>query len=131
MISGVLFLGLFLMQSTLLHAQDPCKVASNVYKKVILNNDKVRVIQIEFAPGEIAPWHNHPNHVGYALTAGKLELTSRGKKPMVAEFKEGDAFYFPAVTHMAKNTGTTTVKMVVTELKSSAPKKKAATPAKK
>lgn len=33
------------------------KAAPNVYKNVLLENDQVRVIQIEFAPGETAAWH--------------------------------------------------------------------------
>jgi quercetin dioxygenase-like cupin family protein len=102
---------------TIIYAQDPVKAASNVYKKVVLDNDKVRVIEIEFAPGETAAWHHHPDHVAYALTGGKLEITDKGKKARVADIKAGEALYLPEVTHMAKNIGTTTLKMVVTELK--------------
>jgi quercetin dioxygenase-like cupin family protein len=53
----------------------------------------------------------------YALTDGKLEITDKGKPANVIELKAGDTMYMPAVTHMAKNVGTTTVKLVVTELK--------------
>jgi quercetin dioxygenase-like cupin family protein len=110
--------GLLLMSNTSLFGQDPLKAASNVYKNVLLENDQVRVIQIEFAPGETAAWHQHPNHVIYVLTDGKLEITDKGKPSNVMELKAGSAMYMPAVTHMAKNVGTTTVKLVVTELKS-------------
>ena len=128
-ISLSLLVGLFLMQSASVFAQDPVKVCPNVYKKVVLDNKRVRVIQIEFAPGETAVWHKHPDHAVYALTDGKLEITDKGKKPMVADFKEGMAFYFPAVTHMAKNIGTNTVKLVVTEIKPAGAKKMKDTPA--
>lgn len=101
------------------NAQDPLKAASNVYKKVLFENDQVRVISVEFAPGEIAAWHQHPNHVAYALTDGKLEITDKGKPAQTMEIKAGSAMYLPAVTHMAKNVGSTTFKLVVTELKSS------------
>jgi len=106
-----------LLSSAGVHAQDPMKVAPNVYKKVLLENDKVRVLEVEFAPGDSTAWHHHPNHVAYALTDGKLEITDKGKKPMVAELKAGQAMYLPAVTHKAKNVGTTTLKIVVTEIK--------------
>lgn len=118
MISMSLLLGLFLTLSAVVNAQDPVKAASNVYKKVLLENDQVRVMQVEFAPGDVAAWHNHPNHLAYALTDGKLEITDKGKQPVVAEVKANDVLYMPAVTHMAKNVGTTTLKLVVTELKS-------------
>jgi quercetin dioxygenase-like cupin family protein len=117
MISASLLFGLLLTLSANVYAQDPLKAAANVYKKVLLDNEQVRVLQVEFAPGEIAPWHQHPNHVIYALTDGKLEITDKGKPASVLEIKAGDTMYLPAVTHMAKNIGTTTIKLVVTELK--------------
>jgi quercetin dioxygenase-like cupin family protein len=116
-ISASLFFGILLTLSTNVYAQDPVKAASNVYKKVLLDNDQVRVLQVEFAPGGVAPWHWHPNHVIYALTGGKLEITDKDKPATVLDIKAGDTMYLPAVTHMAKNIGTTTVKLVVTELK--------------
>jgi beta-alanine degradation protein BauB len=110
------------------YAQDPVKVAPNVYKKVILNNEKVRVIELEFAPGDSTAWHRHPNHVVYALTAGKLQITEKGKAPVVVEIKAGEAVYMSAVVHMAKNIGTLPVKLVVTEIKPSKIKKIGAMP---
>jgi quercetin dioxygenase-like cupin family protein len=114
---NALFFGLFLIQSTSLYAQDPMKVAPNVYKKVLLENDKVRVMEVVFAPGATAPWHSHPNHVAYALTSGKIEITDKGKTAKAMDITMGTAMYLPAVTHMAKNVGTTTVKLIVTEMK--------------
>jgi beta-alanine degradation protein BauB len=116
-ISASLFFGLLLMLSASVHAQDPLKVASNVSRKVLLENDQVRVIQVEFPAGETVPWHSHPNHIMYALTDGKLEITDKGKPARVLELKAGEALFMPAVTHMTKNIGTTTLKVVVTELK--------------
>ncbi|HAH22796.1 MAG TPA: hypothetical protein DCL77_03365 [Prolixibacteraceae bacterium] len=118
MILSSLFFGLLLALCADLYAQDPVKVAPNVYKKVLLDNDQVRVIQIEFAPGEIATWHHHPNSVSYALTDGKIEITEKGKAPVVNDVKANSVMYEAAVTHMAKNVGATTVKMILTELKS-------------
>ena len=114
-----LVFALLLVLSSIVNAQDPLKAASNVYKKVLCENDQVRVIAIEFAPGDVAPWHQHPDHVVYALTSGTIEITDKGKPAQTLEIKAGDAMYLPAVTHMAKNVGTTTIKLIVTELKSS------------
>ncbi len=121
-ISVSVFFGLLLILSTGGYAQDPVKAASNVYKKVLLDNEQVRVLQVEFAPGEVAAWHQHPNHVIYVLAGGKVEITDKGKPANVNEMKTGDTMYMPAVTHMAKNVGTTTVKLLVTELKPAASK---------
>lgn len=94
------------------------KVAANVAKKVLLENDQVRVLQVEYAPGETTAWHSHPDHILYALTDGKVEITDKGKPARVVELKAGEALYMPAVTHIVKNIGTGTAKMIVTELKS-------------
>ena len=117
MISASLVLGILLTLSSGLHAQDVMKVGTNLSNKVLLENDQVRVIQIESAPGVLTPWHSHPNHVIYALNDGKLEVTEKGKQPTVMEFKAGQAYYFPAVTHIAKNIGTTPLKLIMIELK--------------
>lgn len=117
MTSTSLLFGLFLTLSANVRAQDPMKVAPNVYKRVILENDKIRVMQVELAPRDTVPWHNHPDHFVYALTGGKLEITDKGKPPVVAEIKPGEALYLTATTHKAKNIGQTKLKLVVTELK--------------
>jgi len=116
-ISGSLFIGILLTFSSTIYAQDFVKVAAQGTTKVLLENDQVRVVQIETAPGQVTPWHSHPDYVLYALTDGKLETTDKGKSPTVLNLKAGEAFFMPAVTHMAKNVGTTTVKLVLTELK--------------
>jgi len=117
MISKSLLLGFILMLSTGLYAQDPTKVSAKEYKKVILENEKVRVIEVEFAPGAVAAMHSHPAHVVYVISGGKMEMTEKGKKPMVRELKTGEASYNQPITHSVKNVGNTTVKLILTELK--------------
>ncbi|MDD8018056.1 MAG: cupin domain-containing protein [Bacteroidota bacterium] len=124
MASLSLVLGLFVMLSAIVYAQDAAKLAPTVSQKVILDNEKVRVIAVEFEPGATTDWHSHPNHVVYALTDGKMEITVKGKPANVVDLKAGTAMYLPSVTHMAKNIGTATVKMVVTELKPAPAEKK-------
>lgn len=47
-------------------AQDPVKLKPDTYK-VILNNDKVRVLDIRLKAGDKSPMHSHPDLVLYAL----------------------------------------------------------------
>jgi len=123
MILMTLLFGLFLFQSTSMFAQDPMKVAPNVYEKILLENEKVRVMQVVFSPGASIGWHSHPNHSIYAETGGKIEITEKGKSAMPMDIMDGTAMYMPAVTHMAKNVGTTTIKLIVTEMKPASMKK--------
>lgn len=115
--SKTLFVGLFLMSGVVMFGQDPIKVAPNVYKKVLLDNDVVRVIELEIPAGEVIPWHSHPDHTIYAITDAKIEITDKDKAPVIAEIKAGESMFIPKVTHMAKNLGATSAKMIVTEIK--------------
>ena len=94
---------------------DPLKAASNVYK-LLNENDKVRVLQVTSKPGEVAKMHAHPDHVVYALNGGKATLTSGGKTQEV-ELKTGSVNFFDAQEHEMKNTGKTTIDLLVVELK--------------
>ena len=115
MIAKALILGLFLVLGTNVKAQEPAKSAPTV--RILLDNEKVKVIEAEFAPGAATDWHSHPNHILYALTDGKMEVTDKDKPAIVMDIKAGNAMYLPAVTHKIKNIGTATMKILVTELK--------------
>jgi beta-alanine degradation protein BauB len=97
-------------------AQDPAVVAKSVYHKK-LENERVRVFEIVFRPGQAIPMHAHPDHVVYVVTAGTLEITEKGKKPMKLSGKPGDTFFLPAQSHSAKNVGKTSFKAVVVEIR--------------
>ena len=111
----LLILG-FLFLSPNANAQDPMSLGK-MYKKVLLENDHVRVMSVVFQPGDVMPWHSHPAHTAYAVTGGTIEITAKGQAPTVMEVKAGDAMYLEPVTHMAKNIGKTAISLVVTEIK--------------
>lgn len=89
--------------------------AGNVYK-LLNENDRTRVLEVIFKPGDVAKMHHHPDHVVYALKGGKLSLTSAGKTQEM-EVKAGSVMFLDAQDHEAKNTGNTTVELLVVELK--------------
>ena len=95
--------------------KDPLEVASNVYK-LKMENDRVRVFDVTFKPGDIAKMHIHPDHVVYVIMGGKMKLTSMGKTD-VLDLKDGDAIFINAQSHEAENIGQTTLKLLVVELK--------------
>jgi quercetin dioxygenase-like cupin family protein len=95
--------------------QDPMKVAKNVYK-FIMENDRVRVLEVLFKPGDRAVMHHHPDHVIYVLNGGKAKMTSSGKTD-VLDMKSGQAIFLKAQSHEAENTGKTDLHLLVVELK--------------
>jgi quercetin dioxygenase-like cupin family protein len=96
-------------------SRDPMKVAKNVYK-FIMENDRVRVLEASFKPGDKAIMHDHPDHVVYVLNDGKINIKSSGKTD-VLDLKEGQAMFLKAQSHEAENTGKTDLHLLVVELK--------------
>ncbi len=96
-------------------AADPLEVAPDMYK-LKFENEKVRVMEVTFQPGQSIAEHSHPDHFVFVEEGGQLTITSEGT-PNVADLKQGDVVWLTAQSHSAVNTGTTVVKLLVTELK--------------
>jgi quercetin dioxygenase-like cupin family protein len=94
---------------------DPLVAAANVYK-LLMENDKVRVLHVVSKPGDVAKMHHHPDHVVYTVKGGKVALTSEGKTQEI-ELKTNSAMFLEAQNHEMKNIGNATIDLIVTELK--------------
>lgn len=95
---------------------DPAKVATNVYK-LIMENDRVRVFDVRFKPGEKAVMHGHPDHVIYVLTDGTLKLSLPDGKSQEIPLKAGQAMWIGAGPHATENVGKTEAHNLVVEMK--------------
>ncbi len=107
-------------------AQDPTKVDPKIYK-TILDNERVRVNEIHFTPGQHIDWHQHPDHVIYWTAAGTLRVYNKGADSVDVTGTVGQAMFLPACTHAATNIGKTDVRLVQVELKEPAAAKPAGT----
>ena len=97
-------------------AQDPLAVAPEMYK-LLFENERVRVMEVTFQPGQkIAP-HSHPDHYVYVAEAGTLRLFHPEGEPSDVTLQVGQVIWIPAETHWAENAGTTTIRLIVNELK--------------
>jgi len=96
--------------------QDPMRVGPGIYH-LKLDNDRVRVFIVKFAPGQSIDVHAHPDHMVYAVKGGRLMIHEVGKEPMTMNVPTGATLYLPAQSHSAKNTGRTAMKLLVVELK--------------
>jgi quercetin dioxygenase-like cupin family protein len=67
--------------------------------KVLVDNDKVRVIRVKFKKGDKVPMHSHPDIVVYVLKGGKTKFTNADGKVIDNKSKAGDSYFRPAVTH--------------------------------
>ncbi|HEY5805246.1 MAG TPA: hypothetical protein VIT90_16280 [Lysobacter sp.] len=96
-------------------AQDMAKTAGkNV--KVLLDNEKVRVLELNMPPGGSTGVHSHGDNVVYFVTGGTATQVTDGVTKTMTR-KPGEAVWSGPVTHDTTNSGKTAVKTVVIELK--------------
>ena len=118
----VLFLiGFLCLATSAALAQDPVKVSPETHK-VLLENDRVRVLDVRIKPGEKVPMHSHPANVVYVLADYKVKSTAPDGKTEEREGKAGAAVWREALTHTVENVGTTELHVVHIELKGAATK---------
>ena len=67
--------------------------------KVLVDNEKVRVIHATFKKGDKVPMHSHPDFVVYIVKGGKVQFTNADGKVIESDSKAGESFFRPAVTH--------------------------------
>ncbi len=97
----------------------PHEAGPSIYTK-IFENDAVRVSEIKFNPGDQIPMHHHSyGHSLYILEGGQLTITAPDGKATVLDATAGQVMWMGVEDHSAKNTGTTTVRVLITEVKSS------------
>ncbi len=97
-------------------AQDPVKTDADKYR-VVLENERVRVLEYRDKPGDKTTMHAHPDFVVMARSAFKRKLTLPGGKTMVREFKPGEVMWTDAQLHIGENVGDTDTHVLIIELK--------------
>ena len=101
-------------------AQDPFEVGPEHYA-LLLENEKVRVAEFKFAPGDSMGMHSHPDHVVYILSGGTLQLSYPDGTTKDIAGNPGDVLWGAAESHATANTGTTEVRGIIIELKEATP----------
>jgi beta-alanine degradation protein BauB len=97
-------------------AQDVVKVSPETHR-VLLENDRVRVLDVRIKPGERVAMHSHPPSVVHYLSDGSLRITYPDGRTEVREVKTGTAVWSEAATHAAENVGTREFHELQIELK--------------
>ena len=100
-------------------AQDAAKVDPRNYR-VVLENDKVRVLEYTSRPGTGVCGigrHSHPAHVTVQMTPVTLRVTGSDSKQQVIEVPAGAIFYEPAIVHTTENLGSSVSQAYLIEIK--------------
>lgn len=79
-------------------ALDAAKAAPHIYRTV-LDNERLRVLDVTVRNGEMAPLHSHPDRLIVFLNAcAWLEVTGDGERRMQS-FTTGDIVWEPGMMH--------------------------------
>jgi quinol monooxygenase YgiN/quercetin dioxygenase-like cupin family protein len=97
-------------------AQDPAPIYPENYK-VIVENDRGRVMDFKLRKGAKEDFHAHPAHVVYVLTGFKIMFKFPDGRTALRETKAGDVLFSEAVTHASENIGDTDAHGLLVELK--------------
>jgi hypothetical protein len=87
--------------------------------RVVLENERVRVIEYKSRPGLGVCGegvHSHPAHLAIALTPAKVKVTQDGRTTY-GELPAGEVLFFDAEVHMAENVGGAGTRFYLVEMK--------------
>jgi quercetin dioxygenase-like cupin family protein len=96
--------------------KDPVVTDGNKYK-VILENERVRVLRYRDKPGEKTSQHAHPDYVMVAESSFKRRLHFPDGQKREVDVKAGTVLWMKAHTHIGENIGDTETDVLLVELK--------------
>jgi quercetin dioxygenase-like cupin family protein len=85
--------------------------------KPLLENERMRVLEMLFKPGAKTSILSHPQRFVYALTDGALVFSPPGKTPYELSFKAGEALWLPAEATATENDSDKEIRTLVVEFK--------------
>jgi len=97
-------------------SQDPAVVNAKTIR-VKLENSRVRVFEAVLKPNDKEQLHSHPAYVIHVIAGGRIRSHGTDGKATEYELVTGDSLYRDPITHWAENIGSTTIHLVVVELK--------------
>lgn len=95
---------------------DAVIVAPEIYR-ILLENDRVRVLDVTGKPGTRSPMHSHPDSVMHAVSDASISITDNKGDSSAVELPAGVTFWSPASSHSVENIGSGTVQFIRNELK--------------
>lgn len=83
-------------------------------------NERVRILRIDYGPGEESTMHHHPESVAVFLTDGRVQMTLPDGSAEEMAVEAGTAVYTGPEDHQPKNVADAPLEVVEIELKSDA-----------
>lgn len=96
-------------------SRDPVVSNEHLYR-VLMENDRVRVLEYRDRPGDRTTPHLHPDSVMITLSSFRRRLVS-GERSATVELAAGSARWLAAQEHSGENIGDTETHVIFVELK--------------
>ncbi len=87
---------------------------------VVLENERVRVLEYRDVPGDRTTPHAHPDSVVYTLSTFRRRLYAADGATRDVEIAAGTTAWLPAQSHAGHNIGSTPTHVIFVELKDGA-----------
>ena len=97
-------------------SRDPVVTDGDKYK-VILENERVRVLEYRDSPGQRTSPHYHPDYVLYSLSAFRRRFVLPEGREAIRDVRPGDVTFGKAQSHIGENVGSTETHVLIVELK--------------
>lgn len=97
-------------------SRDPLVTDGDKYR-VVLENERVRVLEYRDSPGQRTSPHHHPDYVMCAVNGFKRRFILSGGREAVREIRPGDVVFGKAQSHIGENVGSTDTHVLIIELK--------------
>lgn len=97
-------------------AQDATVVDSKHYK-VEFENEEVRVIRVQYAPGDKSVMHEHRPNLAVFMTDARVKFTLPDGTSQEVAVKGGTTQWDPGGKHLPQNLGDKPLEVVLVELK--------------
>jgi hypothetical protein len=95
--------------------EDPVASNPGLYS-VVMENERVRVLEYRDRPGDRTTPHRHPDSVMYTLSAFRRRLVS-GERSVEIDMESGRTNWLAAQEHSGENIGETETHVIFVELK--------------
>jgi hypothetical protein len=100
-------------------AQDPVQLNPEMFK-ILLEDERVRVIDDRVPAGAKVAMHSHGEYVVYPLSSYTMRFTFPDGTTRVVEVQQGTPRHVKGIVHAEENIGTTEAHAVLIELKEAA-----------
>jgi quercetin dioxygenase-like cupin family protein len=85
--------------------------------KVLLENERVRVLDVRVPAGQKQAMHSHPDHLVYSLSAYRVKHIAADGRTSLGERQPGEVVWIPSESHAGENIGDTEIHALIVELK--------------